>query len=182
MLTVISGILYEYPRWTKPVVLLKEPYDWEDGKYEDYHNDQPMMLPVEGKKEVLLVKPCACYHGATKLEVTEMVEDLDKAARKSCDQRSEPKPKRQWICTVENYADSRSLKKGEYVRLRKGEVVGIVLDLCKNIDTRSFLEGFSDVEDQYFDGDVGIGYRMQWRPSGAADVLDVSMVHAYYGK
>jgi len=187
LLEPVSQILFETKSGKyKPKVILKPPSYWEDGQYEDYdhHSAQPMMLPImDTETDVLLVEPCATFGGATQLKVVDNAATLDEAARKACAKRQKPLPKRQWICTIENYVEQRDFKRGEYVSPKNHqELVGVVLELCSNVDKEKFRHDFADIEDRYFDGSVGVGYRMQWRPNGGWNVLDISMVHAYYGK
>ena len=89
------------------------------------------------------------------------------------------------MCIATNYSDYKDGKK--YASFKTGQkyIEDTTRELLNNFDHQSFYEECGDGFDDNFmscDGSVGIGYRLNWSPSGGEDRLHLSLVHMYYGK
>ena len=188
MLRAATQVLFskkDYP----PLVFDKQPFGFDDGRFEPHIDDrQPSIFNVAESSKAdamlgdgyVLVRPSATYGGATVLSAVtdeKIFDDKDEAARRSCALKQERKPQRQWITTLAEYPPEDKSNWSHH-----HDVVEFVMALCRKADTKKFTAEFAHAEPEWFDGNIGIGYRLQWRPDGGWNVLDVSMVHALYGK
>ena len=115
------------------------------------------------------------------------VDDKDEAAKISCSRRKKSKPTRMWITTLADYvSDYEQLEPEETIHcVNHEEMVAKTMEAVKAVDPQAFFKEFGDGYHYGFnryDGDIGHGYLMQWRPNGGWNLLHISMVHAYYGK
>lgn len=87
------------------------------------------------------------------------------------------------VCTVGDYRSD--MQKGDEQFERYADLVKKVMDNIKNPDFKSFQELCGDGYTSWFnhmDGSVELGFRINQRPLGGWDFLDVSLCHIYYGK
>lgn len=165
----------------KAKVLLKEPSDWNDGKYEHLREEvDPHVVPHGSEWGVLDGR--YMYHGAVFYKPPDKVfPTKEEAAKYVCSLKVKPRPTRSWLATIYNsdYCYT-SYKRGEFYSPKsKDDLVDKVIDIAVKADKNKFLQDFSYAEDRWFDGSVAAGYRLEHRPNG---VVDVSMVHILYGK
>lgn len=178
VLNSISNVLFSDKKH-KPKILINEPSHWGDGKYEDNDDDSHFIL--HNKTNALVLKKSCCYHGAIVVKKIEEKQNLDEAAKAANDLRKPIFPKRKWITTIFDYKSEGSKEKTISFYSFEG-LADAVIDLCKQVDSRKFMNDFNHAEDGCFDGGVQLGYRIEWRPNGGFDVLDISAIHVYYGK
>lgn len=199
MLEATCPVLFNF-RAFRPMVVLNNPeMVWRDGRYENWEHSTHVMLPVsdlieadnvhllqDDDPETAVLTACATYGGAKQMRLVCTKDDKDEAARYCCSQEPKPQPTRKWITSVEEYHDTHR-DASEFVPCKTHkQIVQVVMDIIDDrsseAEKKKFRDEFAHAEPRHFDGSIGIGYRMEWRPSGALNMLDVSMVHALYGK
>lgn len=90
------------------------------------------------------------------------------------------KPKYFHICSIGDYR-SEITEKDEVFDNYDNLIKKVMLNV-KNVDTNLFLKQCGDGLDSFFDGSIGIGYRINQRFLGAWEHLDISLCHIFYGK
>jgi hypothetical protein len=192
VLRAVAPTLFDF-KHSLPKILVKAPSDWRDGRYEDTQftrqssrHDLPFTFDnsIVGGKGFSTLAPDGCYHGAVKLKQHGQHDDLEAASRASCAEYKEPKPLRMWIATIfDSQYMYESLKSKDYFTCKSWDgLVAEIVRRCTVANPVQFREDFQHVEESWFDGSYGTGFRMQARPCGGEDLLDISMVHMWYGK
>jgi hypothetical protein len=98
-------------------------------------------------------------------------------------------PKRLFVCTIGNYGELNN-----YIRIKFDDInilINTISDMLDNDPNEKvskkdqFFELCGDGYTSWFnrfDGSVKYGYRVEHRPSGGWEYLDISLCHMYYGK
>jgi len=190
MLQVIGEILFggrKFGDSSKLHIQVKdEHYGFPDGRnHRAAFAEQPEVLAEGGK--YFLLKPHRIFGGASFRTKGKSFTDKDEAAKASCSKYKEPKPSRKWIATINDWGgDLDRAEEGSVILCPDvSDMVRAAMELMRAADKKDFLKEFGDGYHygfNSFDGSIGVGYRMEWSPSGAQDLLHLSMVHAYYGK
>ena len=93
------------------------------------------------------------------------------------------KPKFLHVCSIGDYKGE--MKEEDEPFENYANLVQKVIEHLKNADAKKFFEqcgdGYTDWFN-HFDGSIDGGYRLNQRPSGGWDNLDISLCHMYYGK
>jgi len=91
---------------------------------------------------------------------------------------------RVWLTTMSDY--SSDVTEGDLVFDTRKEAVDVIMAMFGEADyNHDVVPAIGDGYDECFmdsDGHIDIGYRIHWEPSGGWNLLQVSLVHAYYGK
>ncbi len=93
------------------------------------------------------------------------------------------KPSFLHVCSIGDYRSD--IKEGDQTFESYAELVKRVMMHLKNADVQKFFTHCGEGYDSTFnhsDGSVEAGFRLNQRPSGGWDYLDVSLCHVYYGK
>jgi hypothetical protein len=165
--------------------LLQEPSCFDDGKYdESYDSEQVDIVESADYDNWYFLEPIGTYHGAVFFKQGKGFDNKDKAAKASCESRIEPKPKYMWLSTIYDHdyeGSTRNRPKYRYSAKNHDDFMDNIMKQIKLGDQRKFHEDFShlDTED---DVSFSAGYRLEHRPSGGADMLDISFCGIYYGK
>jgi hypothetical protein len=192
VLRAVAPTLFDF-KHSLPKILVEAPSDWRDARYEDTQftrqssrHDLPFTFDnsLVGGEGFSTLALDGCYHGAVKLKVHGTHKDLDEASRASCAEYVEPRPLRMWIATIfDSQYMYESLKPKDYFTCKSWDLLATeVMRRCMTADAVKFREDFQHVEEAWFDGSYGTGFRMEARPCGGEDLLDISMVHMWYGK
>lgn len=172
-----------------PKICLEQPHDFDDGRYEHWEHSTHMIfnnLPLSDIDDWSVMEVCATYGGAKVLKTDGTTSyGKDEAAKEAMRREKKPIPCRMWLATLYNYdTQYTTIDTKGYPSTQQGysAIVDHVIKNCNAADTDQFRSDFAKAEPPWFDGSIGIAYRMQWRPNGGWDTLDISMVHALYGK
>ncbi len=180
MVNTIGSILFDGTK----IIISKEADDFNfcfnDGKY-DGRNEysvfrKSVLVPDRTLLGVSVCEEVDCFH--KQKEAIEHASKLNRGLSKD--------PTRKFLmCIATNCSDYKGGKK--YAGFKTGQkyIEDTVRELLNNFDHQAFYEECGDGYNGYFDGqdgDVGIGYRLNWSPSGAEDRLHLSLIHMYYGK
>ena len=138
------------------------------------------------ENEYLLIEPHHTYAGVAIDRVSDIYRNLDEATAVATGKHRKlplPTPKRKWITSLADYrgsCDTKDIKcKSHQDLLTK------TLELIKKFDPKTFESECGDGYCSWFnhdDGSIGVGYRLQHRPQGGWNNLDISAIHIYYGK
>lgn len=93
------------------------------------------------------------------------------------------KPNFLHVCTIGNYKEDA--REGDERPCNYAGLVNVVMRHLKNADVEKFYTQCGDGYDSSFnrfDGSISAGYRINSRPLGGANYLDISLCHIYYGK
>lgn len=158
----------------------RQPSSWvyDDGTDEQFRDEQPNVMPVGD--QWALAEANKTYHGAIFVIPTLTFKTREEAAAASCKLRQNPPMIRKWISTI-HFTYSSGVKDATWMN-SKEQLLGVAKEAISAIDGDQFLAEFNHPEADRFDGSVGYGYRVKWRPSGPCNLFDVSMVHMFYGK
>ena len=178
MLHAAVRILYNF-KHERPKIALEQPHDFDDGRYENWRPDRPYGYNTGERVDVL--QPFKTFSGTTFLESIGTAGTEEEAARIAKSKEKSPIPERMWIATIYDYPSHYSTIQS-YTSRNHDDLVEEVMKMARAADREKFRQEFRDAECPHFDGSFGCSYRMQWRPSGAMEILDISMVHAMYGK
>lgn len=182
MFEALTKILYKMNDYTRPIILLEQPLFWEDGRYNSEWRSSLETYVYETADGSSVLLPCATYGGATMLKKHGDYKNNDKAAEVACSLHKDPKPTRMWIASV-TYGKSIDLKTKIYQPKDRSDLSNKLKEIAEGIDVKDFLDKFRESKrSELFDCSVGMGYRLEWRPNGGYDTLDLSAVHVYYGK
>lgn len=204
MLRAAVTVLFRFSgQHISPHIRIADPGHWEDGKdYGAEFDSQPSFVDIRpilktacdmlnvanaqlaSRECYALVDSCATYGGASQLLVQEIVKNKDEAARKCCKQRTITKPTRKWVCMISDYkGDLEGLAKEKRICCpSKDDLITSVMTILRAIDYDEAMGWLGDLEPSWFDGSVGVGYRMEWQPNGGWNHLHISLVLAMYGK
>ena len=114
------------------------------------------------------------YNGVRRIGSTEMC---------SSDPKGWSKPAYLHVCSVGNYESE--IKEGDETFQNHAKLVKRVMENLKSADVKKFFESCGTGFDYSFnemDGSIAAGYRLNHRPCGGWNNLDVSLCHIYYGK
>ena len=104
-------------------------------------------------------------------------------AMSSSDPKGWSRPDYLHVCSIGNYKSE--IREGDEKFESHASLVQRVMEHLKNADVRKFFEvcgmGFNDSFNRH-DGSIEVGYRLNHRPGGGWNNLDVSLCHIYYGK
>jgi len=111
----------------------------------------------------------------------------------SCtDPKGWSRPKRFFICSIKDYKSDIKSEEPHVTLINKHEDIVSHLERLLSDDPNfkkplegRFIERCGQGYTDWFmssDGDVGIGYCANHRPSGGWNCIDISLTHIYYGK
>jgi hypothetical protein len=145
---------------------------WNDGK--DYRqSDQPLCMEYNGR--FLLLEPASTYGGATFLQEIGQASSKDELAQMSCAKYEEPKPTRLFICEISRHASKNSQ---HYKSVHGIEMKTMALIDDKQVTLNMLFQAGIE-EPAWFDGSLGVGYRLHLAGDGK---LIISATLMYYGK
>ena len=181
MLNTIGSILFDGTK----IIISKNANDFnfcfDDGRYKG-RNEYSVFGKSVLRPDKMLLGVTVCeeeYHFQKQKVAIEHAAKLNRALDQS--------PTRKFLmCIATNYSDYKGCKK--YAGFKTGQKY--IEDTAKELMSDQFLvnsfykecgDGYNDWFDGQ-DGDVGLGYKLSWSPSGAEDRLHLSLIHMYYGK
>lgn len=166
-----------------PKVVLGQPGDFEDGRYENWNPGNRLVVEVPGLREghpYGVFTSERTYFGATVGYLHSAHETLEKACDWSNELTPKPLPKYQWLVTlVSDFWLAAGL--WTFSPNTPNQLLNKCMERTLAGDKKKFLADFMNVEDD-FDGTVEAGYRLQHRYSRGTNVLDICFTHIYYGK
>lgn len=92
-------------------------------------------------------------------------------------------PTRVWVTTMSDYEGD--VQADDFLFPDRQGAINKIIDMLEKCKLEDIVGKIGDGYDSCFnhsDGDIGLGYRIHWEPSGGWNLLHVSLVHAYYGK
>lgn len=93
-------------------------------------------------------------------------------------------PTRVWVTCMSDYSSSIDHEVDEVFETRS-QAIDRIMEMLKEKTKEDLVRELGDGYDECFneyDGSISLGYRIHWEPSGGWNLLQVSLVHAYYGK
>tara|TARA_Y100000034_G_C6874455_1_gene399699 strand:- start:1138 stop:1770 length:633 start_codon:yes stop_codon:yes gene_type:complete len=189
MLGSVATVLFkESGKYTCPFIQTENPGLFRDGKYDNYRRHDSGLLEMQDS--CALVEPTATHGGATVYNYVRdenhcvvQTDDKDEAARMVCARREEPQPTRLFICTLGDYRNDANKDGAKKYRT----IVDQVQDAVKFVYEFDVQRVERELQGRPFrqyggDGTISTGYRMDYRPNGGWNLLDLSAIHVYYGK